>query len=35
MPIAMGLLWIELQLLEQITVPIESDDYATFGAAYG
>ncbi len=35
MPIAMGLLWIELQLLEQITVPIESDDYAAFGAAYG
>jgi exosortase len=35
MPIAMGLLWIELQLLEQITVPIESDDYAAFGAASG
>jgi exosortase len=35
MPIAMGLLWIELQLLEQITVPIESDDYATFGATTG
>ena len=35
MPIAMGLLWIELQLLEQITVPIESDDYAAFGAAPG
>ena len=35
MPIAMGLLWIELQLLEKITVPIESDDYAAFGAAYG
>jgi exosortase len=35
MPIAMGLLWIELQLLEQITVPIESDDYATFGTAAG
>jgi exosortase len=35
MPIAMGLLWIELQLLERITVPIESDDYATFGTAAG
>ena len=35
MPIAMGLLWIELQLLEQITVPIESDDYAALGTAYG
>jgi len=35
MPIAMGLLWIELQLLERITVPIESDDYAAFGAAHG
>jgi len=35
MPIAMGLLWIELQILEQITVPIESDDYAAFGAAPG
>lgn len=35
MPIAMGLLWIELQLLERITVPIETDDYAAFGAAAG
>lgn len=35
MPIAMGLLWIELQILERITVPIESDDFAAFGAAAG
>ena len=35
MPIALGLLWIELHILEQITVPIESDDYAAFGTAAG
>ncbi len=35
MPIAMGLLWIELQILESITVPIETDEYAAFGAAHG
>jgi exosortase len=34
MPIALGLLWIELQMLERITVPIETDDYAAFGAAH-
>ena len=33
MPVALGLLWIELQILERITVPIESDDYVAFGAA--
>ena len=33
MPIALGLLWIELQILELITVPIESDDYMAFGTA--
>lgn len=33
MPIALGLLWIELQILELITVPIEMDDYVAFGAA--
>ena len=35
MPIALGLLWIELQILEHITVPIESDDYAALGTAPG
>jgi len=35
MPIAMGLLWVELQILESITVPIETDEYAAFGAAHG
>ena len=33
MPIALGLLWIELQILEMITVPIEMDDYVAFGTA--
>ncbi len=33
MPIALGLLWIELQILELITVPIEMDDYVAFGTA--
>ena len=34
MPVALGLLWIEVQILEMITVPIESDDdYVAFGAA--
>ncbi len=35
MPIALGFLWFELQLLTRITVPIESDDYSAFGAAHG
>lgn len=35
MPIALGFLWIELTLLSKITVPIETDDYAAFGAAAG
>src|SRR5690606_22628541 len=35
MPIAMGFLWVELQLLSNITVPIDSDDYATFSTAHG
>lgn len=34
MPIALGFLWLELQLLSRITVPIEADDYAAFGAAH-
>ena len=33
MPIALGLLWIELQILELISVPVEVEDYAAFGAA--
>jgi len=35
MPIAMGILWLELQLLNKITVPIDTEDYASFGAAHG
>ena len=35
MPVALGLLWIELQILELITVPIESDDYMAFGSVHG
>ncbi len=35
MPIAMGILWLELQLLQKITVPIDTEDYASFGAAHG
>lgn len=35
MPVALGLLWIELQVLERITIPIETDDYAAFGTAHG
>jgi exosortase len=35
MPIAMGILWLELQLLHKITVPIDSEEeYASFGAAH-
>ena len=34
MPIALGFLWIELTLLSKLTVPIETDDYATFGAVH-
>jgi exosortase len=35
MPIALGLLWLELAILNSLTVPMESDDYAAFGAAHG
>jgi len=35
MPLALGFLWLELQLLSKITVPLETDDYAAFGAAHG
>lgn len=37
MPVAMGILWLELELLRKITVPIEMDteDYAAFGTATG
>jgi len=34
MPIALGFLWLELQLLTRITVPIETDDYTAFGTAH-
>ena len=33
MPIALGFLWVEMTLLNMLTVPMESDDYAAFGAA--
>lgn len=35
MPIALGFLWVEMTLLNKLTVPMEADDYATFGAAPG
>ena len=35
MPVAMGFMWLEFEILSRITVPIETDDYATFGAATG
>ena len=36
MPIAMGILWLELQLLHKITVPIDTEEeYAAFGTAHG
>jgi len=35
MPIAMGILWLELQLLNKITVPIDGEEYASFGATHG
>lgn len=35
MPIALGFLWLEMTLLNKLTVPMESDDYAAFGAAAG
>ena len=33
MPIGLGILWMEIQLLSRITVPIETDDYMPLGAA--
>ena len=35
MPVALGFLWLELQILSRLTIPIETDDYAAFGAAHG
>jgi len=35
MPIALGFLWLELQILTRITVPIESEDYGSFGSLAG
>jgi len=34
MPIALGFLWLELQLLSKITVPVDTDDYAAFDVAH-
>lgn len=31
MPIAMGILWLELEILRKISVPIDEEDYAAFG----
>lgn len=33
MPIGLGLLWIELSILSRLTIPIESDEFAPYGAA--
>lgn len=35
MPIALGFLWVELTLLNMLSVPEEGDDYAAFGASTG
>ncbi len=35
MPVALGFLWLELQLLSGITVPLETDDYTAFDTARG
>jgi len=35
MPIAMGILWMELQILNKITVPIDTEDYTAFSTAHG
>ncbi len=35
MPIAMGILWLELQILNKITVPIDTEDYTAFSTAHG
>jgi exosortase len=35
MPIALGFLWVELTLLNMLSVPEEVDDYAAFGASAG
>jgi exosortase len=35
MPIALGFLWVELTLLNMLSVPEEADDYAAFGATAG
>jgi exosortase len=33
MPVGLGLLWVELAILSRLTIPMDSDDYAAFGAA--
>ena len=35
MPIAMGILWLELELLRRISVPIDAEDYGAFGTVNG
>ena len=35
MPIALGLLGLELKILSMLTVPIETDEYASLGAVQG
>jgi exosortase len=35
MPIALGFLWVELTLLNMLSIPEEVDDYAAFGATAG
>jgi exosortase len=33
MPVGLGLLWIELAILSRLTIPIQSDEFAPYGAA--
>ena len=35
MPIAMGILWLELEILRRISIPIDAEDYAAFGTVNG
>jgi exosortase len=35
MPIAMGILWLELELLRRISIPIDADDFAALGTING
>jgi exosortase len=33
MPIGLGLLWVELSILSRLTIPLDTDEFASYGAA--